>query len=477
MTTEPARAGQPRRSSLRADLRVVLAEREFRKLFAVRLVAQGGGGVFNAGFAAYAFFSATTFPDPVAAVEAFAVLYLPYSLIGPFVGVFIDRWSRRQIIVWASMVQAAMVAVASLVVLSGQTRLLFYICVLAILGAGRFFLAALSAATPHVVAPDKLMMANSVAPTCGTIVGFVGGLGGLGLRQALGGSNAGSAAVLLASAVFYVLAGLLGLRISRGLLGPDIAPGDSCSACPCPVPGTAGAERAAKAAPASIAAEIAEIAQGLWAALRHLGQRRKAAYALGSVGVHHALYGILLLQALLLYRNFLYPGGNGNAALGHVTALVATSAIGFGLAAVVTPLGTKRMSTDAWITLWLAIGAVATVALGPTFSEVPFLVMGFVMGLSAQCVKICVDTTVQREVDDAYMGRVFSLYDMLYNVTYVIGPAIAVPFLPDTGKSYQVVIAIGAGYLAAAAIYATLTFRPLAAAGSPPPQPTAGARR
>ncbi len=156
---------------------------------------------------------------------------------------------------------------------------------------------------------------------------------------------------------------------------------------------------------------------------------------------------------------------------------MATSALGFGLAAVITPLGTKRMSTDAWITLWLAVGAVATVTLGPTFSQVPFLVMGLVMGLSAQCVKICVDTTVQREVDDAYMGRVFSLYDMLYNVFYVIGPAIALPFLPDTGKSDQVVIAIGAGYLTAAVIYATLTFRRLAAAGSPPPQPTAGAQR
>jgi hypothetical protein len=75
------------------------------------------------------------------------------------------------------------------------------------------------------------------------------------------------------------------------------------------------------------------------------------------------------------------------------------------------------------------------------------------------------------------MGRVFSLYDMLYNVTYVIGPAVAVPFLPDTGKSDQVVVAIGAGYLAAAVLYATLTLRRLAAAGSPPPQPTAGARR
>ena len=71
-----------------------------------------------------------------------------------------------------------------------------------------------------------------------------------------------------------------------------------------------------------------------------------------------------------------------------------------------------------------------TIVIGPTFDKYTYLVLGFALGLSAQCVKICVDTTVQQTVDDAYMGRVFSLYDMLYNVAYVIGPAIAIPFLP-----------------------------------------------
>jgi hypothetical protein len=84
---------------------------------------------------------------------------------------------------------------------------------------------------------------------------------------------------------------------------------------------------------------------------------------------------------------------------------------------------------------------------------------------------------VQQHVDDEYMGRVFSVYDMLFNAAYVVGPAIAAPFLPDTGKSYPVVLVIGAGYLVAAAIYAALTLRGQAAAGSPPSRPTAVAQR
>jgi MFS family permease len=202
-------------------LRIVWAERDFRKLFATRLVSQGGDGVFNAGFAAYAFFSATTFPDPIAAVYAFAVLYLPYSLIGPFAGVFIDRWSRRQVLVWSALIRGCMVVIAGLVVLAGQTGLPLYISALAVLGVNRFFLSAVSAGTPHVVSRENLVIANAVAPTAGTIMGFIGGVAGLGVHLITGGGHAGSAATLLVGGLCYAAAALLALRMRRDLLGPD----------------------------------------------------------------------------------------------------------------------------------------------------------------------------------------------------------------------------------------------------------------
>ncbi len=34
--------------------------------------------------------------------------------------------------------------------------------------------------------------------------------------------------------------------------------------------------------------------------------------------------------------------------------------------------------------------------------------------------KICVDTTLQETVDDDFRGRVFSVYDTLFNVTFVV---------------------------------------------------------
>jgi MFS family permease len=445
-----------RRSSFRADLKAVLAEHDFRKLFAARLVSQTGDGVFNAGFTAYAFFSAQTFPNPAAAVYAFTVLYVPYSLIGPFAGVFIDRWSRRQIIVYGALIRAAMVAVAGFVVLGGQTGLPLYVSALAVLGVNRFFLSAVSAGTPHVVRRDKLVMANAVAPTSGTIVGFAGGVVGLGVHLVTGGGLVGSAATLWFAGACYVVAGLLGTRMAKNLLGPAQ---------------TAAAQRQ------GLASDLHEVARGLADGVRHLNEKRKAAYALAAVGVHRALYGTLLVQALLLYRNYFFHGGNGNKALGHATLLVIASAVGFGLAAVVTPEGVKRVTKDQWITMWLAVGGITAIVLGPTFNQIAYLAVGFLLGLSAQCVKICVDTTVQQTVEDAYMGRVFSLYDMLYNVAFIIGPAIAIPFLPESGKSYPVVMVVGLCYLAASAVYSALTRTTRQKEESPPARPTPAARQ
>jgi MFS family permease len=222
--------------------------------------------------------------------------------------------------------------------------------------------------------------------------------------------------------------------------------------------------------------ELADVARGLAGALRHLGQRRRAAYALGAVGVHRALYATLLLVGLLLYRNYFFSGGSGSHALSHATGLVVTSAVGFALAAVITPVGVRHVSKIAWIAIGLLLGGVTTILLGPTFNQLAYLLLGFALGLSAQCVKIAVDTTVQETVDDAYMGRVFSLYDMIFNAAYVAGPAIAALFLPSTGKSYSIVIVIGACYLAAGAVFTLLTRTP-AAVRSPPARPTQPVRR
>jgi hypothetical protein len=453
------------------DLRTVLAERNFRRLFATRLISQTGDGMFTAGLGAYVFFNAASFPNPSAAAAAFAVLYLPYSLIGPFAGVFIDRWSRRQILVWSALLRATFVAVTAWLVFSGRLGPPLYVGVLAVLGVNRFFLSSLSAALPHVVAEDTLVMANAVAPTVGTIVSFAGGLAGLGIHFATGGGQGGSAATLLVAGGCYLIAGAIAATMHRDLLGP---------------PPLGEGERRR-----GLLAELGIVVRGLVSGAQHAWQRRPVAAALGATGSQRAMYGILLLTSILLYRNYFYVTAGANSALGHFTLVIIAAAVGYGAAAVVTPIATRWLSKAALITVLLGLGGVVTGVLGPTFAQPAFLAISLILGLVAQGVAICSVTIIQQRMDDNYRGRVFALYDMLFNVPFVLGAVVAAQIIPDTGKSYVLIAVASAGYLLAAAAYGMVSRQELPAgpsspgsspAGPPPPagpgsNPSASAQR
>jgi|CZKT01.1.fsa_nt_gi hypothetical protein len=448
-----------RRSSFVCDLRVVLAERNFRRLFATRLISQTGDGVFTAGLGSYVFFNATRFPNPASAAGAFAVLYLPYSLIGPFAGVFIDRWSRRQILVWSAVIRAVFVLLTASLVASGNLGVPLYASVLAVLGVDRFFLSSLSAALPHVVADDKLVMANSVAPTAGGIIASVGGIAALGVHVLTGSGRGGSAVTLLVAGCCYAVAGLVAATMRRDLLGPRRDQG-------APPPGR-------------VLAELAAVSAGLAAGARYLWHRRGPAAALGATGANRLLYGILFLMSILLYRNYFYRLSGANAALGSYSLLVGASAVGYASAALITPAATRRLAKPAWIAALLAAGAVVAGPLGATFNPLPFLFVGFGLNLVSQGVAICATTIIQEDVDDAFRGRVFAFYDMMFNVTFVAGAAVSAAFMPVTGKSYPMLAVVAAGYLLAAAGY-RLVSRQRPGGGSEgatgPPSPSAAAQ-
>jgi MFS family permease len=420
-------------SSFLTDLRIVLRERDFRRLFATRLISQTGDGVFTAGLGSYVFFNNTTFPDPASAAAAFAVLYLPYSLIGPFAGVFIDRWSRRQILVWSALLRALFVALTAGLVASGKLGVPLYIGVLLVLGVNRFFLSSLSAALPHVVAGDKLVMANAVSPTAGGIMASIGGIVGLGVHVLTGGGQGGSAITLLVGGLCYVLASLVARTMAPDLLGPIHGPGD--------------------AQPGRLRSELAGVLAGLVAGARYVARRRGPAATLGATGGNRFLYGILFLMSILLYRNYFYRSASANTALSHFLVLVIVSAVGYACAALITPQITKRMSKPAWIALLLASAAVVVGPLGQTFSQAAFLVIGFWLNLAGQGVAICATTILQEQVDDSYRGRVFAFYDMTFNITFVAGAALSAVFMPASGHSPVIVGLVGVGFAVASAGY------------------------
>ena len=440
-----------------SDLRTVLAESGFRKLFAIRLVSRFGDGVFQAGLGTYVFFSAQSFPDPGSAALAFAVLYLPYSLIGPFAGVFIDRWSRQRIMVWSAVGRAAAVTLTGLLIATGQLGLPVYLAALAVFGINRFFLSALSAATPHVVPEDELVMANAVAPPLGTLLAFFGGIVGVEVHLLTGGGRSGSAITLLASGLCYLIAGAVSMLLHRAALGPDVAAGG---------PARAG-----------IAHHLGDVAAGLADGARHIAQRRRALAGLAVTGSQQFLFGIILLMSILLYRHYYYAAAGASAALKHFLVLLFLTGLGAAAAAIATPIMTKRISKPTWIVALVVASGLVAGAAGSAFVQPGFLLLGFVLGMAGQGLNICVTTIYQEEIADDFLGRGFSVNDMVFNTSFVLGATLCAFTIPNTGRSLALLLAAAAGYLVSAAGYRLLSGPGPAPAAPPGASPASSAHR
>ncbi|MFF0287690.1 MFS transporter [Streptomyces sp. NPDC005262] len=409
------------------DLRVLLRLRNFRRLLAVRLLSQSADGVYQVALAAHVVFSPEKQSSAGAIASAMAVLLLPYSLIGPFAGVFLDRWPRRQVFLHGNLLRTALACCTAVLILGTAPDWLFYASALCVTAVNRFVLAGLSAALPRVVDEDRLVMANSLSPTAGTLAATAGG--GLAFAVRLVAADSDAAVVLLGAGL-YLASALASLRLAVDLLGPD--------------PG--GPRLRLRDA-------LATTARGLVGGLRHLAERKDAARALAAITVIRFCYGALTVMVLMLCRYAWSDSDSGGLAL--LGLAVGFSGAGFFAAALVTPWAVEWLGRFRWMATCAAAAAVLEPALGLWFRLGPMLVAAFVLGVVTQGAKIATDTVVQTSVDDSFRGRIFSLYDVLFNVAFVGAAAVAALLLPPDGESAAVVIGVAALY----AIVALAMFR------------------
>ena len=193
-----------------------LQSHDFRRLFAIRLVSQSADGLFQATLVASVVFSPDRANTTVGFALATLVISLPFSILGPFTGVFIDRWSRRRILVVAPWLRAAVVW---LVLFNPHSAAIaFYAGALWVLSVNRFYLATAVAIVPRVVPTEDLLMANSMATVGGTVALLLGVFVGGQVTDALGPFPA-----VAASGVMWLVASLIASRI-RSPLAPHQLP-------------------------------------------------------------------------------------------------------------------------------------------------------------------------------------------------------------------------------------------------------------
>ncbi len=433
---DPARPTAPARHGFVHDLRVVLRRRDYRRLLATRLSSQLGDGMLLVTAGSYVLFDPNRQATAAGYALAFTVLYLPYSLIGPFAGIVLDRWQRRQVLLTVSSIRAVLAVVLAALLVNGTSDPVFAVMVLTIVGLNRFFLAGQGASIPRVVPGDELVMANAVTPTLGTIMFSTGGVLAVGVSRLAGGADgAGNTAIAAMAAAFFLLTALLMTRLERTRLGPD-----SFDDLP-------------------VGSAAATIVLGLVGAVRHLAARYPAGLALLVMAAHRFSFGFVVAQTVVLTRNYFYSPDEVDAALGSIAVAGGGIALGAGLAVLLTPMATHRMRKERWIVLMLLVGSAVLLVPAIWLAPAAVVVTSVGLGVSTQSVKICVDSLVQEWTADDVRGRAFSIYDMLFNLALVTSAITAALVLPTDGVAPAAFIAVALLMLATAVVYGRVTSR------------------
>ena len=395
------------------------------RILTVRWSGQLTDGLFQSALASFVLFSPERAPDAVSAALAFAVVLLPYSLIGPYVGTFLDRFSRQRIIRNCNYIRAVNLLIIAYLVNIGSTGIILTIFVLLAFGVNRLILAGLSAGLPLLVKKEELIAANALAVTGGTIWVVIGGGIGIAAKNFVSqnyGADFADSMVILLAAFGFTVAALSCFRLEKMEIGP--------------LPHEQPYENHG----------FKEILEGLKILKSHPDTLR----GITAVAMQRSGITALTLMALLLERNTFNDPLDPDAGLAGFGMALAIAGIGIGLGAIISPYGVLKFGRHRWMRL-LMFGCIPPLLIyAYQVNEFTMIGSAFLVGLCGQGIKVTNDALVQSKIKDEYRGRVFAFYDITVNAGIVTGAIGAALLLPDNGVTSILPITIAVIYLFAA---------------------------
>jgi MFS family permease len=399
------------------------------RLLAVRWTGQATDGIFQSALASFVLFSPERQANALSAAIGFAVVLLPYSIVGPFVGTILDRVSRQRALFYSNLARSANLLFVALLIFSGTTGVALTIVVLVAFGINRLILAALSAGLPLLVDTKSLITANAIAVTGGSVLVVIGGGIGVGVRALVDGAalaDHADALLILLAAAGYLMAALLTSRLTKFEIGPGTH------------------ERHT----ASFSQGFTEMREGVAFLRTHID----AARGIVATAVHRGGLTALTLTALLLERNtFNDPNEPEKGLAGFGIALtIAGAGVFFG--AFLAPYGVRKVGRHRWIKLAMFASAVSPLILALSQTSIALSATAFLTAFFGQNLKVTNDALVQSKIDDYYRGRVFAVYDVVVNGAIVSGGLIAALLLPSSGVSAIVPLCVSAAYLFVAVV-------------------------
>lgn len=407
----------------------LVTDKRLRPLLRTRWTGQFTDGIFQSALASFILFSPERQASALSAALAFAVVLLPYSVVGPMVGTLLDRFSRQRAILFSNLIRATTLIFIALLIFQGRTGVELTIFVLVAFGVNRLILAGLSAGLPLVAPRSSLIAANALAVTGGSIWVVMGGGLGLLIRritdQVTTADHADSYLILTAASG-YLLAALFASMMKKSEIGP--APHQIKKA--------------------SLAEGFNEVRQGF----KFLAIHQDAARGILAIAIHRGGITAFTLTAMLLERNTFNDPNDPDAGLADLSVVLSFAAIGFTIGAVIAPKGVRWIGRHRWMRLSMFAATLGAMLLVIDRNQILLCAVAFAVGLFGQSVKVTNDALVQSKISDEFRGRVFAVYDVVVNGTIVTFAIIAALLLPQSGDSWLVPLLITASYFAVALV-------------------------
>ncbi|HET7235981.1 MAG TPA: MFS transporter [Actinomycetota bacterium] len=386
----------------RQRAREALRSADFRRLFAIRLVSQSADGLFQAALVASIVFN----PEEQSTVKGFAIatllVSLPFSILGPFTGVFIDRWSRRAILVVAPVIRAGLVF---LVLFDPDTApIAFYGGALLVLSINRFYLATAVTIVPRLVPTEDLLMANSMSTVGGTVALLLGVFVGGWIADLFGDGW-----LIALSAAQWLVASAIASRISTPLVPHHVAE-------------------------APVRDELRRVLREFGDGVTRLSRTPRAFWPIGTITLDQMGQGIVLVLSLFVFRDRFESG------VGSFSNLIGAGGLGVLLGILTVGKLEERFPKERIVAGAFLVGGLSLIAVSLYVTGWSVLLASFAVGLTFAWKKIPVDTMVQEAVPDGYRGRVFAVYDVAYNLSRVVASFLAIPMLAAFGEAGSVAI-------------------------------------
>lgn len=377
-------------NAVKRGLALIMKKPDFRNLMSAQFLAQAGDGIVQTALAKFIVFGGQEgfdlegARDPQELLRIALYLFVPYTVLSPFLGVVIDRWDRRRLLFLANGLRAVVILLIGLVTIDRLPDAVVFLAFLMTLTSTRIVLATKAAAIPATVGEASYVDANAVSQLGGALFQLGGAAVAFVSAEFLEPDP-----IAIAGALVYAAGAIFGLQIRR-----------------------AGEARSKLTFGQEVARVVGNIVEGL----REVARTPKAGAAITTYFWLRLLWSFSIVSIGFVARDLL-----GDEEMTILIVTGGAGAIGAVLGFLLAPRLVDRVKTTGMLVLGASVVAgTAILVLGAIEVNAALAIMTFFLGFGFFLAKITLDSMVQEALGDDFRGRAFSLYDIAYNLAWVL---------------------------------------------------------